>query len=457
MKFSPHAYQNEAVQFFLDRDYAGLFADPGLGKTVTALTVIDWLKLIEGCTPLVIAPIRPLKSTWPEEIEQWDHTKHMSYQVLHGKDKTIRDGVDVYLVNPEGVKALFEQPAAKRFDTLIIDESSKFKNWGAQRTKILKRNLKQFKRRYILTGTPAPNGLLDLFSQIFLLDRGATFGKAITKYKEQFFHTTDWHGYNWVPNVGAEKVIYDAIAPFTLRLDGEKLLDLPDFVYSDYWVTLPKEAMRVYKQMEKDMFAFLDQEKGDALVANGASSAYGKCRQIASGVVYSGDGILEPVVTKQLHTSKLDALGGIVDELQGKPVFVAYNYRHELDALVKKFKAPYIGGGVSAGEGARLVAAWNRGELPMLLAHPASAGHGLNLQKGPGRHIVWYSLTDDLENYLQFNRRIRRQGVDSKVFVYHLMAEGTVDVAIKGRLGQKDETQGSLLDALLRYRAKELE
>ena len=438
----------------LDREYAGLFADPGLGKTVIALTLIDWLKIFEGCTPLVIAPIRPLKSTWPEEIESWDHTKHMSYQVLHGKDKTIRPGKDVYLVNPEGLAALFDQKDSKIFDTLIIDESSKFKNWGAKRTKLLKKKLKQFQRRYILTGTPAPNGLLDLFAQIFLLDGGATFGTAYTRYKNQYFHPKNPYQprFNWVANNGAEKIIREKIAPFTLRLDSEELLELPDFVYCDYWVTLPKKVAIAYKQMEKKMFAFLDDGE-DVLISKSAAATYGMLRQLASGMIYVGDKIPDSRIAKHVHSEKLDALSDIVDELQGKPVFVAYNYRHELDALIERFKAPYIGGGVSISRGADLVKQWNRGELPMLLAHPASVGHGLNLQKGPGRHIVWFSLTDNLENYLQFNRRIRRQGVDSKVFVYHLMARNTIDVAIKGRLESKNQVQGGLLDALLAYRA----
>lgn len=450
--FKPHPYQREAIKFLITRKSGALFADPGLGKTVIALACIKVLKILEpDLKTLIIAPLRPMRSTWPPEIELWDQFRGLKCQILHGKNKTVDLSNDVFLVNPEGIEKALEQFKKIRPRMLIVDESSKFKNWMAKRTKLLKKHARHFDRRYIMTGTPAPNSYLDLFSQIFLVDNGETFGKSIVRFKQQYFHPTDYMQYNWALNPGAAQLIEERTAPFCLRLDGEKLLGLPDLVKTNIYVDLPPQALDTYSKLEKNLFAALD-SKGHVIAADSSAIAYGMCRQVASGEVYlESEDKKKP--SQVVHRAKIDALKDLIDEIGGKPVLIAYAFKHELARLKKELgDPPYIGGGVSAAKGDQLVKAWNNDELPILLVHPASVSHGLNLQHGSGRHIIWYSLTDDPEAYEQTNKRIRRQGVSSRVFVYHLLANGTIDQMILARLRQKSDQQGSLLDALLRYR-----
>ncbi len=451
MRFTPHDYQREAIEFLLKRRSAALFADPGLGKTVIALATLNSLRILEpSIKALVIAPMRPMRSTWPPEVLLWDQFKHLKSQVLHGKDKEIDLDNDIFVVNPEGIESALKQFKKIRPRVLFIDESSKFKNWTAKRTKVLKRYSRHFDRCYIMTGTPSPNSYLDLFSQIYLVDNGAAFGKSIVRFKEKYFHPTDWNRYNWEINDGAEQLIQERIAPYCLRLDGDKLLELPDMIMSNVWVELFSRNRRIYDKAQKEMFAELD--SGAVVSAGSAAASYGLCRQIASGEAYidTEDG---EKTSQVIHSAKMDALHDLIDELGGKPVLVTYAYRHELARLQKALgNPPYIGGGVSSAKGDELVRRWNNDELPILLVHPASVSHGLNLQYGSGRHIIWYSLTDDPEAYEQTNKRIMRQGVSSRVYVYHLIARNTVDQAIISRLRSKSKKQGALLDALHEYR-----
>lgn len=455
MRFTPHKYQEEAIDFMAENDFGAIFADPGCGKTVVTLSALPLFEAFEGhMKALIIAPLRVVMSTWPEEIEQWEHTRHLKYQILRGKTKKIDLSNDIFLVNPHNLKTVFEQKESKQLNVLILDESTQFKNWASKRVKLLKKHLRQFNHRYILTGTPAPNGLLDLFAQVFLVDGGMAFGKAITRFKQRYFRPTDYMEYNWAPKDGAEEEIYKAIAPISFRIDGERELELPPFVYKTEWVDMPSKALKQYAEFEKELFLQLEEE--EALSAVSASVAYGKCRQLANGMFYIGDPALGDVEVKQLHSAKLEVVKEVVNELYGKPALVVYNYRHELEALQKLFDgAPYIGGGVSAERGDELVRAWNNDELPVLLLHPASVSFGLNMQKGSGRHIIWFSLTDNLEHYIQLNRRIRRQGVSSTVFVVHIAARGTIDEALLSLLKQKDKTQKSLLDALRDYKEEQ--
>ena len=478
-----HDYQDEALGFMLQRDAAALFADPGLGKTAIALHLIDALKLFYGARALVVAPLRPLVSTWPDEIEKW--TPGLSWRVYHGRNKSIDPSKDVHLVNPEGLGALISEPGARKaFDVLVVDESSKFKNWSAKRTKLLRQFRKCFRWSYILTGTPAPQSLLDLFAQIYLVDQGATFGRAYTRFRSNYFKAEDYFQRDWKPKEGAEAKIWDAVGPLALRLDGEKLLDLPPLVSRDMVAELPNTRREEYERIEKKLFAQI-QAGGAPLTLTGDDSAYALCRQFSSGFTYrktittaNGEVVqgrpgwheaeaaeIEAATAErrkprygraviEIHDTKLDMLRELCGELQGKPLVVIYNWVWERDAIQKTFGPglPCLGAHTSAEQGREIVQQWNRGEIRMLLAHPASASHGLNLQKGPGRHMVWFSLTDNLDHYIQMNRRIRRQGVDSKVFIYHLVLKNTVDQAIKGTLEQKDKTQNALLDALERYK-----
>lgn len=481
-----HDYQREAIEFVMGHEGSAIFADPGLGKTAIALQCAALHVLLVGTPCAVVTPLRPLFSTWPQEIERWSNFSHLSYQLCHGESKTIEPGNDLYLVNPEGLGAFCSQAAALKMGFLIVDESSKFKNNSAKRTKLLKLYAKRVPKRMIMTGTPAPNGLLDLFSQLFLVDLGASLGTSYTRFRSAFFVPEDYNEWSWVPKPLARQMIEDLTAPSCLRLDGEKLLDLPDFVYRDFHVELPATDAEAYRKIEQKLFAELGAGGGKLSIVQGSDSAYLKCRELTSGFLYrktlnvhgrtwidgepgwleveaealrAAQARKERIVygrdTVRTNTLKLDLLRDLIDELQGKQVAIVYNFDEERRAICEALRTDWvIGAGCSADHGARIVEKWNRDEIPVLLLHPASASHGINLQHGSGRHIIWFSLTDDLEAYQQLNRRIRRQGVSDRVFIYHLICRGTVDEAIASRLGMKAELQMSLLDALEAYHAR---
>ena len=479
-----HGYQIEAINFALSRPGAAIFADPGLGKTAIALQCIVYFRLMTGLKTVVIAPLRPMYSTWPAEIERWADFRHLKYQICHGKHKELDPSADLYLVNPEGLEAFVAQKVARKIGFLVVDESSKFKNYKAKRTKLLKQYAKQIPKRMILTGTPAPNGYLDLWSQMHIVDKGTTLGTSFTRFRSAYFSSDDYNQWNWTLKPFARERIEEVTSPYCLRLDGEKLLDLPDFVYRDFHCELSDSEAVAYKRVEKRLLAGLETSEGSLTIAQ-KDGAYMRCRQLANGFFYprtlaTGDGetIIEGApgwleleaeelrraqaeerkpcygrTTVDTHTRKLELLRELVDELGGKPVAVVYNFDREREQLQAEFRTDWImGAGASVERGQEIVKAWNADKIDMLLLHPASAAHGLNLQHGSGRHIIWYSLTDDLEAYLQLNRRIRRQGVKGRVFIYHLITRGAVDEAIANRLGEKAEEQLTLLDALERYR-----
>ena len=445
MKWVPHAYQKKIVQFMIERATAGIFADPGLGKTITTLTAFSLLRK-KGYVRrmLVVAPLRPCYSVWPAEAKKWDHTAHLKVSVLHGPDKAKRlaEGADIFVINPEGLDWLSR--TMTNFDgfMLVVDESTRFKHAQTQRFKTLKPLLQKFSRRYILTGSPAPNGLLDLFGQIFILDLGNALGRFITHYRSQFFDSTGYQGYVWLPRPGSEEAIYAKLKPLVLRMAGEDYLDLPPLINNTVEVELPDAAMRQYEMMEDQLLTAVND---DVITAANAAAATGKCRQIANGGIYHEGG----EKWSHVHEAKLDAVEEIIEELGGKPCLVAYEYKHDLDRLRKRFGAdvPYIGGGVSAGRFREIEAAWNAGTIPILLAQPQSVAHGLNLQ-GTGAAVIWHSLTWDLEVYEQFVRRVWRQGQKERVVVHHIVAKGTIDEVIMKMLTKKDKTQRALLDAL---------
>lgn len=459
MQFKAHNFQVDSIDFLKKNPCAGVFADPGLGKTAIVLSLIDQLFLFENTKTLIIAPLRVIHSVWPAEIAKWNQFKYLEYTILHGKDKekNLQKDVDIYLINAENIFWLFELPELAKFNILVIDESSKFKNNRSKRLKILKKNLAYFQRRIILTGTPAPKSLMDLYAQMYILDRGESLGKYITHYRERYFYPTQFRNFQeWNLKPGSDKAIEKKIAPKVLRIEASDYLDLPDLIYNNIKVKLPKAALKIYDDLEKYLFAELDNEK---LVVPTKSAVYNACHQIANGALYRPQQILESFVPASkrklvvLHSQKLDALKELLGELQGKSVLVAYHFKHDLKALLQEFgeDTPFIGGGVSSKEGQRIINEWNSGIIPMLLGHPQSMSHGLNIQHG-GSDIVWFSLTDDLENYIQFNRRIYRQGQTKQVRVHHILAEDTVDLAIMKRLKTKDKNQNALLKALKEYR-----
>jgi len=452
MIFKPHDYQRAAIDFLKRNRHAGLFADPGLGKTAIVLSLTNHFReypQFRGA--LVIAPLRVIHSVWPAEIAKWAGFNNLRFEVLHGPHrlKALRRPADIYLLNAENIFWLFEHDWP--FNMLIIDESSKFKSDKSKRVKLLKKHLKRFDRRIILTGTPAPNSTMDLYSQIFLLDRGETLGRYITHYRQRYFYPIQFKNFvEWNQKPGADKVINQRIAHLVMRIDAVDHLDLPPIVYNEVKVQLPPKAMRTYKQLEKQFFA---QIGNTPILLGSAASAYNACRQVANGRLYKPENLTAKQRSAlQIHTAKLDAAQEIVDELQGKPVLIAYHFQHDLQQLFERFgkDLPYLGGGVSSKKSVEIVNAWNTGDIPILLGHPQSIAHGLNLQKG-GHDIIWFSLTDNLENYLQFNQRIYRQGVSDQVRIHHIIAENTIDLAVMARLRKKDKSQRALLDAIREY------
>lgn len=452
-QWKPHGYQKKAVKFGLQNGAAAFFLDPGLGKTsiILAISKILQKEKVVGKI-LIVAPLRVCYLVWPKEAEGWDDFKHFRIQILHGKDKerNIQKDADIYVINPEGLEWLFTKNNVKKLgiDMLVVDESSKFKASNTKRFKLLKDCLHLFRRRYILTGSPSPNSMMDLFSQIYILDGGAALGRFITHYRNKFFYPSGYGGYEWKLQDGAEEKIRKQIKPLVMRLEAEDYLELPSVVENNVYVTLPEDVEDMYKEMEKELFIQLS--KGNILAVNAASASM-KCRQIASGGVYDSDRTVH-----HLHMAKAEAVNDIVEELQGTPALVAYEFEHDLDRLLKVLgkNTPYIGGGVSAKRSIELERAWNAGELPVLLGHPASIGHGLNLQHA-GNHIIWHSLTWNFEYYDQFNRRIRRQGsLHKKMFIHHIMAENTIDQVMLMTLKFKGNSQKNLLQGLKDYMKK---
>lgn len=484
--WKPHAYQRKAVKFLLEHAGAGLFLDPGLGKTSITLSALKILKAEEvSGRSLVIAPLRICHSVWPVEAKKWTNFEDLKIEVLHGskKEKLLQESdADIFCINPEGLEWLFGVTKTKtrngktRVDIdrkrcdflfkklnitdLVIDESTKFKRASSQRFKILRLVLQHFKRRWILTGTPAPNGMMDLFAQIFIIDLGRSFTPYITHFRKRFFNAVGFGGYTYVLRPGAEQEIYRIIKPLVLRLDAKDYLEVPEVLPNPVRITLPDEAMGIYREMEDELVVELD---SGVFTAASGSAAMMKCEQIANGGLYNQrDELLRQRARAGkewtlIHNAKDEAVQEIVDELNGQPVVIAYQFDHDLERLRAVFgkDVPYIGGGVSAKEGKRIEEEWNRGRIPVLLLQPQSAAHGLNLQNASDAevgHVIWYSLTSDLELFDQLNKRIARQGSRHKRVIAHmLIARKTVDEAKERRLASKDKRQTALLDALRTY------
>jgi SNF2 family DNA or RNA helicase len=433
--WQPHDYQLRAVQWLLDRRHAGLFLDPGLGKTSTVLAALTVLRK----RALIIAPLRVCYSVWPREVEKWADFSHLSVAILHGtkKEAALARKADIDVINPEGLKWLLKRQH-ERYDILVVDESTKFKHVHTQRFKLLKTVLPSFERRWILTGTPAPNGLMDLFGQAYLLDQGQRLGRFITHYRNAFFFEKKFPTHSeWLPLRGAGEAVFNQLSDVCLRMSAEDYLTLPECLYNDVRIDIP---MRDYEELRKEYVVQL--ERGEITAANAAAKLV-KLRQMANGAVYD-----EHRRTHVVHEAKLDALEDLVEEQSGQPLLVAVAFQHDVEQIRGRLGAvPYLGGGTSASASAKLVDQWNRGELPVLLAHPASVGHGVNLQAG-GRAVAWFGLDWNLELYEQFNRRIYRQGQSHGVVIHHLVATGTVDEQILAALQQKEQLQTRLLKFL---------
>lgn len=461
LPWKPARYQMRAVKFMLSRQVAGLLLDPGLRKTSITLAAFKVLQR-DGIAQrmLVIAPLRPCYHVWPAEIAKWRDFQHLKVAVLHGdkKDKLLARGdADVYVINPEGLPWLLRNGAIGRrfFDVLVVDESTKFKDTRTQRFRLLKPLLGMFKRRYILTGTPTPKSLLDLFAQIYLLDRGQALGAYITHYRSRWFSPSGYGGYTWVPNDNADHEIAQRTTHLVLRMSEREYLQLPRLYTAPelppIYIDLPHNARRAYDEMENLLITNL--QRREVTAANAAVASM-KCRQIANGGLYvddsPGDGSSRKFTN--LHDEKVTATMELLEQLQGKPALVAYDFHHDLSRLHKALgKHTPVLPAASPKHEARIIDAWNKGDTPVLLANPQSVAHGLNLQGG--RAVVWHSLTWNCEHYDQFIRRVYRSGQTRTVFVYHIIARNTVDEVMLQVVEQRQRDQQTLFKLLQHYAA----
>lgn len=442
--WNPHDYQRRAISMMLSQGSVGLFLDPGLGKTSIVLGAFKILKQKKLAKKmLVVAPLRPVYSVWPKEIHKWTDFEGFKYVIIHGADKeaALDLEADVYLINVDAMGWLADKDRWKRLgaDVLCIDESTKFKNTNTVRFKSLRPLIQKFQRRWILTGTPAPNGIPDLFGQIFILDQGAALGRFITHFRNEFMVQQSFGGFTYAPRPGAFEEITERIKPLTLRLSAQDYLNMPELRVVDIPVTLPPAAMKIYKAVEDSFFLALE---SSAIVAANAAAAGTKCRQIANGAVYDDNGDVQLV-----HDEKLLALEDLLEELSGKPTLVVYEYIHDLTRLQKAFPGEAFTGNPKKDD--EIIGRFAKGEIPILYLHPQSAGHGIDSLQDKSNNIVFFGLTWNLEYYDQIIARVWRQGQkENHVTVYRILAEKTRDMKVAKVLLGKDRTQKTLLEAL---------
>ena len=449
MIYNPHDYQKRATEFILAHPIAAVILEMGLGKTVCTLDAINQLMYdsFEISKVLVIAPLRVAKVTWADEIKKWDNFSHLRYSIAVGTEKERLDALqadaDIYIINRENIQWLVEKSKLPfEFDMVVIDELSSFKNWNSKRFKSFMQVRPRVKRVVGLTGTPSPNGMMDLFAQFKCLDMGARLGRFITQYRNAYFVPDRMNGqivYSYALRPEAEEQIYDKIADITISMKALDYLQMPELVETRYPVYMDEKEDAQYEQLKTDMI--LAYKEDDDITAANAAALSGKLCQMANGAVYSESG--EAV---HIHDRKLDALEDIIEAANGKPVLVAYWFKHDLERICKRLDALKIEYARISSPGS--IGMWNKGEFAVGLIHPAAAGHGLNLQSG-GSHIVWFGLTWSLELYQQTNARLWRQGQKNKtVVVQHIVTAGTIDEDILDALTSKDASQKRLINAV---------
>ena len=444
MEYKPYYYQAFAENFILENPEVGLLLDMGMGKTVISLTAAD--KLLNDYFAvrkvLVIAPLKPARETWPPEVKKWDHLRHLRLSLILGsKEECIAacgKDADIYIVNRENVVWLVDYyKSTWPFDMVIIDELSSFKSSKAQRFRALKKVRKYITRIVGLTGTPSPNGLLDLWPEIYLLDEGKALGKTLTGYRDTYFLPDKRNAttiFSWKLKEGAEEEIYKKIGGLCISMKSADYLQLPERLMLRREFELSANAMKLYKTLERDtLLPFAD---GD-IDAPTAAVLTNKLLQAAGGAAYDENGKV-----KCLHEDKLEALDQLIEEANGQPVLVFYAFRHELDRVLARYPEAVDIKTKDA------VSEWNAGKIPILLAHPASAGHGLNLQMG-GHIAIWYSLPTSLELYQQANKRLHRPGQKEMVLIHHVLMKGTYDYRVLDNiLTPKEVRQDACLEAL---------
>ena len=447
MKYEPHDYQVYASEYIKEHDAAAVFLECGLGKTSITLTAIHDLMFdrFEIHKVLIIGPIRVVTMSWPDEIKKWNHTSDLRYSVAVGTESermaALEAQADLYLINRENVQWLVEKSGLPfDYDMVVVDELSSFKNWQAKRFKALMKVRPKVKRIVGLTGTPSSNGLMDLFAEYKLLDMGQRLGRFIGQYRNRYFVPDKTNGhvvYSYKLLPGAEEAIYDRISDITISMKSADHLKMPELVNSRYMVRLDEPELVKYERMKRDLLLKLPE--GEVTAANAAALS-GKLSQMANGAVYSDDGTYE-----KIHDRKLDALEDIIEAANGKPVLAAYWYQHDLERIQERLSEFKIG--CARLDKERNIRRWNEGKIPVGLIHPASAGHGLNLQSG-GNILVWFGLTWSLELYQQTVARLWRQGQKKTVSVIHILAAKTIDEQIMHALETKDHTQRALIDAV---------
>ena len=442
MKYKPHEYQVYATEYILNHPIAAVLLDMGLGKSVITLTAIFDLTLDSFLVRkvLVIAPLRVARDTWPAEIEKWDHLKGLKYTVAVGSEvqrKTaLMKRAQVYIINRENVEWLIARSGIPfDFDMVVIDELSSFKSHQAKRFKSLMKVRPKVNRIVGLTGTPSSNGLMDLWAQYRLLDMGQRLGRFIGRYREDYFVPDKRNQqviFSYKPKPGAEEAIYRLISDITISMEGADYLKLPELVINEVDVKLSEKEMKILDVMKRDLIATV---KGEEITAANAAALSGKLLQMANGAVYDDQGTV-----LYIHDRKLDALEDLIEAANGKPVLIAYWFKHDLSRIQKRFEVEVLSTSDS-------IKRWNDGEISIAAIHPASAGHGLNLQAG-GSTLVWFGLTWSLELYQQTNARLWRQGQKETVVIHHLIAKGTIDERVMKALKDKNNTQSALIDAV---------
>ncbi|HFH6954712.1 TPA: SNF2-related protein [Streptococcus agalactiae] len=449
MKLSLHDYQEVTKDFIIRTPYAAVILDMGMGKTATTLSAINELMFdrYEVSKVLVIAPLRVANTVWSDEIEQWEELRHLRYAKIVGTPKqrraALEQDADIYIVNREILPWLVQQCSPYfKWDMVVIDELSSFKSWQSKRFKAFMAMRPYMKRVVGLTGTPSSNGLMDLFAEFKVIDSGERLGRFIGEYRSRYFDEGRRNGnivYEYIPMDYAECQIYDKIDDITISMKAMDYLDMPELISTKKVVHLTDKETDNYKRFKKD-YVLSDLEDGEVTAANAASLS-NKLVQMANGAVYSDD---HQVVS--LHDQKLDTLEDIIEAANGEPVLVAYWFKHDLQSIEERLAKLKVQGTVLKTE--QDIREWNKGNIRVGLLHPASAGHGLNLQKG-GHHLVWFGLTWSLELYQQTNARLWRQGQQAEtVVIQHIVTEGTIDEEILKALENKDAQQSRLIEAV---------
>lgn len=442
MKYTPHDYQQYAADFILEHPVAAVFLEMGLGKTVVTLTAIQELCLnrFEVRKVLIVAPLRVARDTWPAEIHKWDHLRSLTYSVAVGTETermtALMTKANLHIINRENLDWLINKSGMPfDYDMVVIDELSSFKSHQSKRFRSLLKVRPRLKRIVGLTGTPSSNGLMDLWAEFRILDMGERLGRFITGYRERFFLPDKRSAqmvYSYKPSPGAEQSIYDRISDITISMKSCDFLTMPECVINEVAVRMDAREKQIYDSLRQTMVAKLEGKEIDAV---NAASLSGKLLQIANGAVYDDDRKYH-----HIHDRKLDALEDIIEAANGKPVLVAYWYKHDLERIRQRFSVREI-------KSSEDILDWNAGKIPVAVIHPASAGHGLNLQSG-GNTMVWFGLTWSLELYQQTNARLWRQGQKDTVVIHHIIAKDTIDERVMASLRKKEQTQTALIDAV---------